>query len=144
MRAVLGAIDGGRGRSRIGCGYDVTRLPRRRLVSSLTFLGACSAASDSASATWRAPWRRKHTAGRVVTKAMREVEFAPVHGDLVSFCVKTVARGRTSVTVEVRVDAQRTGPTGNRDTVYVTSAPVAYVAVDGSGLPVPLDGPPAE
>ena len=63
---------------------------------------------------------RRHTAGRVVTKAMREVEFvAPVHlGDLVSIYVKTVARGRTSVTVEVRVDAQRTGPTGNRDTVH--------------------------
>ena len=89
---------------------------------------------------------RKHTAGRVVTKAMREVEFvAPVHlGDLVSFYVKTVARGRTSVTVGVRVDAQRTGPTGNRDTVHVTSATVVYVAVDGSGMPVPLDSPPAE
>ena len=79
------------------------------------------------------------------TKAMRAVEFAPVHlGDLVSFYVKTVARGRTSVTVEVRVDVQRTGPTGNRNTVHVTSATVVYVAVDGSGLPVPLDGPPAE
>jgi acyl-CoA thioesterase YciA len=87
---------------------------------------------------------RRHTAGRVVTKAMREVEFvAPVHlGDLVSFYVKTVARGRTSVTVEVRVDAQRTGPTGNRDTVHVTSATVVYVAVDGSGRAVPLDDPP--
>ncbi len=89
---------------------------------------------------------RRHTAERVVTKAMREVEFvAPVHlGDLVSFYVKTVARGRTSVTVSVSVDAQRTGPTGNRDTVHVTSATVVYVAVDRSGLPVPLDGPRAE
>ena len=88
---------------------------------------------------------RTHTAGRVVTKAMREVEFvAPVHlGDLVSFYVKTVALGRTSVTVEVRVDAKRTGPTGDRATVHVTSATIVYVAVDGSGVPVPLDGPPA-
>ena len=88
---------------------------------------------------------RRHTAWRVVTKAMQEVEFvAPVHlGDLVSFYVKTVARGRTSVTVEVWVDAQRTGPTGNRDTVHVTSATVVYVAVDGSGMPVSLDGLPA-
>ena len=89
---------------------------------------------------------RKHTAGRVVTKAMREVEFvAPVHlGDLVSFYAKTLSRGRTSVTVDVRVDAKRTGPTGHGDTVHVTSATIVYVAVDGSGLPVPLDDPAAE
>ncbi|MBQ91648.1 MAG: acyl-CoA thioesterase [Acidimicrobiaceae bacterium] len=88
---------------------------------------------------------RRHTAGRVVTKSMREVQFvAPVHlGDLVSFYVKTVARGRTSVTVEVRVDAQRTGPTGDRSIVHVTSATIVYVAVDSEGTPVPLDGAPA-
>lgn len=84
---------------------------------------------------------RKHTAGRVVTKAMHEVEFvAPVHlGDTVTFYTRTARRGRTSITVEIDVDAQRTGPNGNRDIVHVTSATVVYVAVDENGNPTPLD-----
>lgn len=84
---------------------------------------------------------RKHTAGRIVTKAMREVEFvAPVHlGDTVTFYTRTAKIGRTSITVDIEVDAQRTGPAGNRDTVYVTSATVVYVAVDENGDPAPLD-----
>lgn len=84
---------------------------------------------------------RKHTAGRVVTKAMHEVEFvAPVHlGDTVTFYTRTVRTGTSSITVEIDVDAQRTGPTGNRDTVHVTSATVVYVAVDQDGRPTPLD-----
>jgi acyl-CoA thioesterase YciA len=84
---------------------------------------------------------RKHTAGHLVTKAMHEVEFvAPVHlGDTVTFYTRTVKTGRTSVTVEIDVDAQRTGPQGNRDTVHVTSATVVYVAVDENGTPIPLD-----
>ena len=84
---------------------------------------------------------RKHTAGRVVTKAMHEVDFvAPVHlGDTVTFYTQTMRTGNSSITVEIEVDAQRTGPTGNRDTVHVTSATVIYVAVDEDGRPVPLD-----
>lgn len=84
---------------------------------------------------------RKHTAGRVVTKAMHEVEFvAPVHlGDTVTFYTRTAKTGRTSITVEIEVEAQRTGPTGNRDTVHVTSATVVYVAIDENGVPTPLD-----
>ena len=84
---------------------------------------------------------RKHTAGRVVTKAMHEVEFvAPVHlGDTVTFYTRTVRSGNSSITVEIKVDAQRTGPTGNRDTVHVTSATVVYVAVDENGRPTSLD-----
>ena len=84
---------------------------------------------------------RKHTAGRVVTKAMHEVEFvAPVHlGDTVTFYTQTMRTGNSSITVEIEVDAQRTGPTGNRDTVHVTSATVVYVAIDKDGRPVPLD-----
>jgi len=83
---------------------------------------------------------RKHTRERVVTKAIHEVEFvAPVHlGDTVTFYTQTVKTGRTSVTIQVEVDAQRTGPTGNRDTVHVTSATLVYVAIDADGNPIPL------
>jgi len=85
---------------------------------------------------------RKHTAGRIVTKAMNEVEFvAPVHlGDTVTFYTRTLRTGTSSITVEIEVDAQRTGPTGNRDTVHVTSATVVYVAIDKNGRPTPLGG----
>jgi acyl-CoA thioesterase YciA len=84
---------------------------------------------------------RKYTRGRVVTRAMHEVEFvAPVHlGDTVTFYTRTVSTGRTSVTVEIEVEAQRTGPNGNRDTVHVTSATVVYVATDKEGRAIPLD-----
>lgn len=84
---------------------------------------------------------RKHTAGRVVTKAIHDVEFlAPVHvGDTVSFYTRTAKIGTSSVTVEIDVETQRTGPTGNRETVHVTSATVVYVAVDEHGQPTSVD-----
>ena len=82
---------------------------------------------------------RKHTSRRLVTNAMHEVDFvAPVHlGDTVTFFTRTLRKGRTSVTVEV--DAQRTGPRGQRENVRVTSATVVYVAVDENENPTPLD-----
>src|SRR5436305_14825940 len=49
----------------------------------------------------------RHDAGRLVTVAMREVEFhAPVFvGDLVSFWTETLRLGRTSIAVKVTVEA---------------------------------------
>ncbi len=81
-----------------------------------------------------------HRAGgvRVVTVAMDEVEFKqPVHvGDLVS-CYATVERiGRTSITVRVRVVAER--PFGASVRVDVTEAIVVYVNVDEHGVPHPI------
>lgn len=83
---------------------------------------------------------RKHSDQKFVTKVMENVEFlAPVFlGDLVSFYTRTVKVGTTSVTVEVDVEAERTGPHGDRRTVRVTSARVVYVAIDESGRPTPL------
>ncbi|HKI85341.1 MAG TPA: hotdog domain-containing protein, partial [Thermoanaerobaculia bacterium] len=51
----------------------------------------------------------RHTLGRLVTVAMREVEFhAPVFvGDLVSFYTETLRIGTTSVKVKVIVEAER-------------------------------------
>jgi len=83
---------------------------------------------------------RRHYPLRFVTKAMREVAFvAPVYlGDLVTFFTRVVRVGRTSITVDVDVEAERLGNQGNRQTVQVTQAEVIYVAVDSDGIPTPL------
>lgn len=83
---------------------------------------------------------RKHSDKRFVTKAMREVEFvAPVHlGDIVTFYTRTEHLGRTSITVDVEVEAERYGPKGDREVVKVTEATVVYVAIDEDGHPTPI------
>jgi acyl-CoA thioesterase YciA len=83
---------------------------------------------------------RRHYSHRFVTKAMREVVFvSPVFlGDLVTFYTRTVRVGRTSLCVDVEVEAERLGALGNRETVKVTQAQVIYVAVDANGVPIPL------
>jgi acyl-CoA thioesterase YciA len=71
---------------------------------------------------------------------MREVAFvAPVYlGDLVTFYTRVVRLGRTSITVDVDVEAERLGTQGDRQTVQVTQAEVIYVAVDPNGVPTPI------
>jgi acyl-CoA thioesterase YciA len=83
---------------------------------------------------------RRHYSQRFVTKAMREVAFvAPVYlGDLVTFFTRVVRVGRTSVTVDIEVEAERLGSQGNRQTVSVTQAQVVYVAIDSEGIPTPV------
>jgi acyl-CoA thioesterase YciA len=82
----------------------------------------------------------RHTPGRIVTVAMREIVFhAPVNvGDLVSFYAEVVRVGTTSITVKVLVEAERPGPEARR--VKVTEADVTYVQVDDRGRPTPLLG----
>jgi acyl-CoA thioesterase YciA len=79
-----------------------------------------------------------HAPGRLVTVAMREVEFhEPVFvGDLVSFYCETLRIGRTSITVKVVVEAQRARTPS--ETVTVTQAEVVYVNVDEANRPVPI------
>ena len=74
---------------------------------------------------------------KVVTVAVREVVFkAPVHvGDIVSCYAHVVGRGKTSLTVRVRVLAE--DPVA-RDCVEVTSAELVYVHVDADGRPNPV------
>ena len=75
---------------------------------------------------------------KFVTVAMREVVFhQPVFvGDVVSFYTRTTKVGRTSVTVQVEVEAMRASdPT---KVVNVTSAEVVYVAIDDGGHPMPV------
>lgn len=81
---------------------------------------------------------RKTSPHRFVTAAIREVAFlAPVYvGDLVSFYSETVRVGRTSVTVRVRVEADRAREPGAR--VEVTTAELVFVAVDAKGHPTPV------
>jgi acyl-CoA thioesterase YciA len=75
---------------------------------------------------------------RVVTVAMREVEFHhPVFvGNLVSFYAETTRIGRTSITVKVTVEAERRQ--AEKQVVKVTEAEVVYVQVDENNRPVPI------
>lgn len=81
---------------------------------------------------------RKTAPLNFVTVAMNKVEFhQPVFvGDQVSFYTKTIRKGRTSITVEVIVEASRYDNPSN--VVQVTSAEITYVAVDEKKQPVTI------
>ncbi len=81
---------------------------------------------------------RRHTLKKIVTKAMHEVVFvAPVFvGDIVSFYTELVRIGRTSITIKVRVEADRAMNPGER--ARVTEAEVVYVAVGEDRRPTPI------
>jgi acyl-CoA thioesterase YciA len=82
-------------------------------------------------------WERAQ--GPVVTVAVNSFVFKePVFvGDLVSFYARVLKVGRTSITVDVEVFAQR-GRTGNKEAVKVTEAQLTYVAVDERRQPRPV------
>lgn len=84
---------------------------------------------------------RRHGQHRWVTVAIDRVEFKqPVHlGDVVNFYARTARAGRTSVTVDVEVEAERY-TTG--DTVPVTVASLVMVSVDSTGRAIPFASPP--
>lgn len=74
----------------------------------------------------------------LVTVAVNRVEFKqPVLvGDVVRFVTRLVRLGRTSITMHIRVEAER-GP----DVLHVTDAEVVYVGIDPSSperRPIPL------
>ena len=73
--------------------------------------------------------------GRVATVAVNSFQFKqPVFvGDLVSFYAEVVRVGRTSITVNVEVYAQRKPE--REEVVKVTEATLTYVAVDNSRRP---------
>ena len=82
---------------------------------------------------------RRVAEGRVATVAVSSFLFKQpaLIGDLVSFYAQVVKVGRTSVTVEVEVFAQR-GVTKKEVTVKVTEATLTYVAVDQNRRPRPI------
>ncbi len=85
---------------------------------------------------------RRHACLRWVTVAIDRVEFRqPVQlGDVVDFYARTVRTGRTSVTVEVDVFAERYA---SAQRVPVTSATLVMVAVDEHGRSIPFASAPS-
>jgi acyl-CoA thioesterase YciA len=81
-----------------------------------------------------AAWERAQ--GAIVTVAVNSFVFKePVFvGDLVSFYARVLKVGRTSITVDVEVFAQR-GRQGRHTAVKVTEAQLTYVAVDEKRQP---------
>jgi len=80
--------------------------------------------------------RRAH--GRVVTVAVNSFVFKqPVLvGDLVSFYADIIRVGRTSITVDVAVYAQRGAREGREEIcIKVTEAELTYVAIDDNRRP---------
>ena len=84
-----------------------------------------------------AAWDRAQ--GPIVTVAVNSFVFKePVFvGDLVSFYARVLKVGRTSITVDVEVFAQR-GRLGHAEVVKVTEAQLTYVAVDKERKPMAL------
>ncbi len=83
----------------------------------------------------------ERAAGPVVTVAVNSFLFKePVFvGDLVSFYARVTKVGRTSITVDVEVYAQR-GRQGRGEAVKVTEAVLTYVAIDADRQPRPVPG----
>ena len=111
----------------------VLMMPRDTNVHSTIFGGVILSHIDQAGAVGA----RRHGCRRVVTVAMDKVEFhEPVRvGDAVSYYTECVRQGRTSITMQVCVEAERLD-SGER--VTVTRATVTYVNVDGEGRPRPI------
>ena len=112
----------------------VTMLPRDTNARGTIFGGVILSHIDLAggiAASRQAP-------KNFVTRAMREVGFiAPVYvGDVVSFYTSVLREGKTSVTVHVIVEAERSKEPGRR--VRVTEAEVVYVSVDEASNPSPI------
>ena len=112
----------------------VTMLPRDTNAHGTIFGGVILSHIDLAGGIAAS----RQAARNFVTRAMREVEFiAPVYvGDVVSFYATVLHCGTTSIRIKVSVEAERVQEPRQR--VKVTEAEVVYVAVDGSGKPVPL------
>lgn len=94
---------------------------------------------------------RTHAKCRWVTLALDRVEFKqPVYvGDTLNFFAKTIKSGRSSITVEVDVQAERFAPDskgahGPAGGVAVTSATLVMVAVDSAGKSIPFANPPRD
>ena len=112
----------------------VTMLPRDTNARGTIFGGVILSHIDLAGAIAAS----RQAPRNFVTRAMREVGFiSPVFvGDVVSFYTQVFGEGRTSVTVEVTVEPERSRE--SRRFINVTQAEVIYVAVDEAGNPIPV------
>ena len=114
----------------------VTAMPRDTNAHGTVFGGYILSLIDQAGAIAA----HASGAGKIVTVAMREVEFkAPVHvGDIVTCYGQIVRKGRTSITVNVRVVAHHPIRGKGMPERHVTQAEVVYVQVDEEGSPMPV------
>jgi len=112
----------------------VTMLPRDTNAHGTIFGGVILSHIDLAGAIAAS----RQATRNFVTRAMREVGFiAPVYvGDVVSFYANVLREGKTSVTIQVIVEAERSKEPRRR--VKVTEAEVVYVAVDEDGNATPI------
>jgi acyl-CoA thioesterase YciA len=112
----------------------VTMLPRDTNARGTIFGGVILSHIDLAGAVAASRQSQRN----FVTRAMHGVEFiAPVYvGDVVSFYTVVAREGRTSITIKVDVEAERSKEPAKH--VKVTEAEVIYVAVDEAGTPITL------
>jgi acyl-CoA thioesterase YciA len=112
----------------------ITLLPRDTNRLGTIFGGVIMSNIDLAAAIEA---RRSGGNLQYVTVAMDRVVFhEPVFvGDVVSFLTETVRIGRTSITVKVKVTAERME---DLQEVDVTEAEVVFVAVDENRRPTPI------
>jgi len=112
----------------------VMMMPRDTNAQGTIFGGVLLSYIDQAGAV-RA---REMTRTNVVTVAMSGIEFKkPVYvGDLLSFYAKATKTGRSSMTIQVIVEAERWSDPSVR--VRVTQAEAVYVAVDDDFHPTPV------
>jgi len=85
----------------------------------------------------------RYTQGRMATVAVNEFIFKqPVRiGDILSFFSSLTRIGRTSITVQVEVYAERYHAQGQY--IKVTEASLTYVAIDDNGKPREVPKPPS-
>lgn len=85
----------------------------------------------------------RYAQGRMATVAVNQFVFKqPVRvGDLLSFYARMMRFGRTSMTVNVEVYAERIRRQGHY--IKVTEATLTYVAIDDHGRPRPVPNVPA-
>jgi acyl-CoA thioesterase YciA len=84
----------------------------------------------------------RYVRGRMATVAVKEFVFKqPVRvGDILSFFSHVTRIGRTSITVDVEVYAERMSQQGHY--LKVTEAQLTYVAIDADGRPRPVPAQP--
>ena len=84
---------------------------------------------------------KRHGIHRWVTASIERVDFTkPVYvGDVVRFMTRTLKTGRSSVLIEVIVEAERFN---THDRVVVTTANITMISVNKEGKSIPFDSPP--
>jgi len=84
---------------------------------------------------------KRHGIHRWVTASIERVDFTkPVYvGDVVRFITKTLKTGRSSILIEVTVEAERFN---THDRVVVTTAKITMISVNEEGKSIPFDSPP--